>query len=152
MYILEAILFNSNLQSIIESNIDGNVEVIALTQQLSMIPMKNMTCKLVNRNNENLECINGFQKLSQELYILIANCSKRGRIGYVEAEYFGGQGVQSSIAFENGKEILKSINENNSINHILNFLGIQRTSDKDEFDLVNLDKYRATEKWKNRKF
>lgn len=149
MYILEAIIFNSNLKSIIESKIVGNVEVIELSPPLSMIPMKNMTCKLVNRNSENMECINGFQKLSKELYRLIADCSENGRIGYVEAEYFGGLGGQSSIAFENGNEILKSINEKDSINHILRFLGIQRTSEKDEFDLVNLDKYRDTEKWKN---
>ena len=78
---------------------------------------------------------------------LLRRCSRPGRAVYVEAESWGGTGLQACLFAEAG-EIVDSIYVNDdAINAALAFLGVTVGDSHDEFDAVNLGAHRSTEEW-----
>lgn len=59
----------------------------------------------------------------------------------IQTDYFGGIGTQSASLYENGKPIITE----KSINEVLHILGVSRTQEKDEFEMINLQEYRDSE-------
>ncbi len=59
----------------------------------------------------------------------------------IQTDYFAGMGEQSASLYEDGKLIL----EHQTINAVLAKLGVERTLEKDEFDVLNLGEYHASE-------
>ncbi|NUN47846.1 MAG: hypothetical protein HUU15_03335 [Candidatus Brocadiae bacterium] len=72
--------------------------------------------------------------------------SSAGRLAYVGAEFWGGQGAQWSLVEERG-EILLSSDSIDAINLALRLLGVVAEEGKDEFDTVGLGRHRRTERW-----
>ncbi len=73
---------------------------------------------------------------------LMERYSFRTKLAYIETDYFGGFGTQSGVLYENGKIAVAPKSGEGTINALLKELGIWRTSDKDEFDMLELWKYR----------
>ena len=68
-------------------------------------------------------------------------------IVYVEAEYFGGTGLQAYAHFQNGSLRRGPLRDSTAINEALRILGVEATSQIDEFTLVGLDQKRETNSW-----
>ncbi len=69
-------------------------------------------------------------------------------VAYIRTDYFGGFGDQSAILYVNGKEIYNGDTELGSgspINEALKLLGVERSSDNDEFDTIGLGGYRSND-------
>jgi hypothetical protein len=88
-----------------------------------------------------------FRKLSKEAARIAQEASLGGSLAYVEAEYFGGAGDQGSIVWKDGGVLSGPTGEAHAINHALRQLGVNATSERDEFDVVGLGTQRATEDW-----
>ncbi len=58
----------------------------------------------------------------------------------IHTDYFAGVGDQEAVVYENGKQIMPPTK--GGINKALIMLGVQRSRSKDEFDSINLGKYR----------
>jgi hypothetical protein len=103
-----------------------------------------------------------FYKLSEALISWAENVSKKGPIAYFETDYFGGTGTQSAavwfearLVYGPCKSETKWINEQlvkepmaeKAINRALRHLGVQQTGAFDEFDAIELGKFRHNEDW-----
>jgi hypothetical protein len=73
--------------------------------------------------------------------------SSSGKIAYIEAFFFGGQGTQACSLWNTGIVLGEPRVGLQSINIALRFLGTKRDKDLDEFDTLNLGKFRKTEDW-----
>jgi hypothetical protein len=70
------------------------------------------------------------------------------KVAYVEAEYFGGTGGQSAAVWEDGRLVFGPINDESAINQALRVLGVAQKDAFDEFEALELGKYRDTDDWK----
>lgn len=61
---------------------------------------------------------------------------------YMETDYFGGYGTQVGVFFENGEMKCEPMNGDGTVNHLLRLLGVRKHLLKDEFDTLELYKYR----------
>lgn len=61
---------------------------------------------------------------------------------YIETDYFGGYGTQAGVIFENGDMKFEPIDGKGTVNHLLKLLGVKKHLMKDEFDTLELYKYR----------
>ena len=68
-------------------------------------------------------------------------------IVYVEAEYFGGSGVQAYAHFQNGNMQQAPVRNAQAINEALRVLGLEATPPFDEFASVGLGEKRETNEW-----
>jgi hypothetical protein len=77
---------------------------------------------------------------------------------YVEAEFWGGTGMQASLVFEGGRVVLGPTVADKSINKALRKLGVSDEPagivhglplipGKDPFDMVGLSRYRSVQAW-----
>lgn len=67
---------------------------------------------------------------------------------YVETEYFGGGGDQAAALYTskiNGVETVEESREYHAINKILKMYGIEKQGSDDEFDTINLGRYRTNQ-------
>lgn len=85
--------------------------------------------------------------LPDELNSLCARLSETGELAYVEAEYFGGTGEQSSAVWKGGECVGLFAFEPSAINLALQLIGVNRDGMVDEFDALGLGRYRDTERW-----
>jgi hypothetical protein len=67
--------------------------------------------------------------------------------GYLEAEFFGGIGGQTSAGWHNQELIFEVMQTHDAINQALRWLGVLRNNQQDEFDMIELGQHRATESW-----
>lgn len=75
---------------------------------------------------------------------LMESYSLRTKLAYIETDYFGGTGTQAGILYENGKPAAPKSGEG-TVNALLKDLGVWRKPDKDEFNMLGLEKYRHME-------
>jgi hypothetical protein len=81
-------------------------------------------------------------------------------IAYVEADFFGGAGIQSAVLWQDATVVLGPLGrdttrqaplgstlDNQPINTVLRHLGVRRTATHDEFDTLALGRHRRTEDW-----
>ena len=96
--------------------------------------------------------------LTADVEAVATEVSRRGRIAYIEAEFFGGLGVQASVVWDGGAVVHGPLlreypGENPSqpgvdpINTALEALGVAPTG-ADAFDTVGLGRHRTTEEWR----
>ncbi|HOA06418.1 MAG TPA: hypothetical protein PK419_00295 [Spirochaetota bacterium] len=138
-YYLEAVIGKKS--EIIKKFESNEKLIVELNYDFSMIPL----VEQLTNEIELFEGTNYDEKLLQWLKIK----SKKSLIAYISAEYFGGMGVQSIKIFEN-EDIIEDIkNQDNAINHTLEYFGLKKDKNKDQFELVGLSKHRKTEDWIN---
>ena len=101
-----------------------------------------------------------FERLSASTEFVLRDASKFGVLGYIETDYFGGCGTQSTIAWSKGKVLLGALKSEitwngesyeetstgkSAINQVLSVLGVWTDQKKDEFDMLGLGNFRDTE-------
>jgi hypothetical protein len=76
-----------------------------------------------------------------------------GQIGYIEAAFFGGEGLQGSIVWRDGGVVFGPLQADDDeppvpplsdwpINQALRFFGVTAATDMDEFRTVDLGRFR----------
>ncbi len=87
------------------------------------------------------------ESLPESLSARLASASVRGKLAYIEAEYFGGSGTQASMVYADGRESGEPMVSPDAINQALRFLGVIPADGKDEFETAGLNVHRDTESW-----
>lgn len=75
----------------------------------------------------------------------IANKICKGQYALIQTNYFGGLGVQHAGVFYDNKAIVPI--EESAINRCLAFIGVRKINGLDEFDSLQLAKYREFDKY-----
>jgi hypothetical protein len=73
--------------------------------------------------------------------------AKAGRVAYVEAEFFGGDGTQACVTWDATPRASQPLVDAGAINAALRFLGVNVGDHHDEFDALGLGRHRTTEEW-----
>jgi hypothetical protein len=90
----------------------------------------------------------GFWRLSIGVQTLLVTTSARGRIAYLEADYFGREGRQTAVIWQSGTAIYgPRILGNSPICQALRQLGVVANGHRDEFVVAGLGRHRQTEDW-----
>jgi hypothetical protein len=124
--------------------------VVPLEQELLMIPLgedlhDELQTRFAGGEGDHSD---HFIYLSVAVAEWIAEASEKGPLAYVEADYFGGIGKQSSVVWKEGKVILEPAHgERGPINRALRALGVRAQPNKDEFETVGLRRHRDMEDW-----
>lgn len=82
--------------------------------------------------------------LDASVKYLMESYSQGTKLAYVETDYFGGAGTQAGILYKDGKPAAPQSGEG-AINALLKELGVWCFPSKDEFDMLELGKYRHME-------
>src|SRR5689334_13623168 len=100
-YILRAFIGKNNaLDGIVRSY--PTAKKVSFYQDLSMIPMTDMLFDEINKLSISHD-MGSFMLFTEKVENEILNIIEMGQVAYIEAEYFGGIGSQSSIIWENKK-------------------------------------------------
>lgn len=83
----------------------------------------------------------GVEKLAQHL-------SHKGMVVYVEVTFTGGYGGHHTMLWENGK---RAGDPGKCINEVLHLLNVVPHPNLDEFDTLELGRYRSTRQWVKKK-
>jgi hypothetical protein len=89
----------------------------------------------------------GADAVPESITGIVQLIAKGGRVAYVEAEFFGGDGTQASVTWETGGQHSEPLIDVNAINVALRFLGVQVASQQDEFEALGLGRHRTTGYW-----
>jgi hypothetical protein len=145
-YFLEALVFRA-------AGIDaadlppGPARIVSLSPQISLIPLTDEVLEAA-RNDVNPPRDENFAApLPPKLESWARRQSQRGPVGYVVAEYFGGDGGQFSIVWSGGEIVLEPLRQSDAINQALRLLGIVSVDGMDEFDTIGLGRHRHTHEW-----
>lgn len=102
------------------------------------------------------EAADRFLDLTSTLADALSSWSVAAPIAYVEAEYFGGVGEQHAQVWQDGAVTLGPLHleegeafapAGSPISQVLRRLGVDRADHVDEFDAVDLGRYRSTASW-----
>lgn len=85
--------------------------------------------------------------LPDSLARLCVELSALGRIAYLEAEFFGGDGAQAALLAERGQLLPPPLLAPDAVSSALRFLGVVRGQAADEFEALQLGAHRSTEDW-----
>lgn len=101
-----------------------------------------------------------FQNLTPGVEAVARNASRAAPIAYLEAEMFGGTGIQAVVAWLDGKIWMEPASTEFgwpppdpasrphwAFNRALSELGVDRGEASDEFDALNLGSLRRTQDW-----
>ena len=89
----------------------------------------------------------GAEQMPEPIAAICRELSACGRVAYVEAEYFGGEGVQAAVLWENGLQVGGIELSHDAINRVLRALGVDAGAAHDEFEALNLGRHRKTAEW-----
>lgn len=89
---------------------------------------------------------NQFEFFTSSIANIMEYHSFRSKIAYIETEYFGGVGGQGGVLYVDGKMTIPPTWENDTggiINNILSELDVMKVKDADEFDSIDLGRFRS---------
>ncbi|WP_374517694.1 hypothetical protein [Undibacterium squillarum] len=142
-YTLQAFIAKTG---VFPSPIPHGLHQVQLPQDMALIPLD--TDQRLKLDIEFCPLTDGgATELSAPLIILASKLSQNGHIAYIEAEIFGGTGIQASQQFSHGKAITTITIEINAINVALKSLGVSQTNTSDEFDTIGLSIHKDTDAW-----
>ena len=144
-YYLQAFICKHTDSNILTDRFD-KAKKIEIGQGLSLIPM---TEELFDQINEFLESnsVGKFEYLTDNIETKILQLIADKKLAYVEAEYFGGEGGQMAIIWNNQKRESFFEYGHECINRVLKDFGVKHKISKDEFDTLELGRYRNTIDW-----
>jgi len=144
-YILNAFIGKQPDLQLIASRFH-NTKLVNVGKEIFIIPMTEELYDEINelKISEDVGSLTYMSKNVENkiLSIIDARC-----IGYIEAEYFGGQGGQTAILWQNGERYRVYNFGQGVINLLLKHLGVSAEIGLDEFDTINLGRHRNTEDW-----
>jgi hypothetical protein len=115
--------------------------VVALEQGVGLIPLTDSL-----REAHDIPFLAFGEELVTDGLSSLVRPLKKG--AYLEAEYFGGQGNQASVIWEDGSLVFGPIRAADAINQALRLFGVEKKDCLDEFEALGLGRHRSTEKRK----
>jgi hypothetical protein len=133
-------------ESVLRAASPADVTVIPLPQHKALIPLSTIVqdrygIPFLPFTDEGVDSVTS---TVMEFILPFARC---GRIVYIEAEFFGGDGTQACIMWDRGGQPSAPLVDNHAINTALRFLGVKVGNHHDEFDALGLGRYRGTDDW-----
>ena len=123
-----------------------NAKMIMLDQGIGIIPMSGDLYNEMN-NFESADAIENFIYLNTNIQNKILELVSTGTIGYIEADYSGGQGEQAGIVIKDGVRDAFFSNRLGAINSVLRRFGVKPSIGLDEFETIGLHKNRSVDDW-----
>src|SRR5690348_10352070 len=80
----------------------------------------------------------GAAEVPDGITAIAAPIAKAGRVVYVEAEFFGGDGTQACVTWDSPLQASRPVVDASAINTALQFLGVTVGDHHDEFDALGL--------------
>ncbi len=117
--------------------------VVPLAAGFALIPVTDELLDEIGASGDSGE----FYKFTPAVADWLRAISASGPAAYVEAEYFGGVGGQSSTVWSRGELLLAPTHEPRAINRALRVLGISCGTSRDEFEAIGLPRHRHMEDW-----
>ena len=124
----------------------NNSNATKLQQGFALIPMTEELFDEINRMKQS-DDIDKFELLTENVEYEILQLVGNLELAYVESEFHGGKGGHSGIIWKDCERKYIGTFKFSTMNTILKKLGIKRTLFLDEFQTLNLDRYRNTEDW-----
>lgn len=138
-YTLQALLSAS-----VDCSPDGGLQVVRLHCGLQMLPLSTEF-----RRNQSIPFLplldDDREELPATILSLCKRLGKQHQFAYVEAEFFGGTGIQAHALFLGGNLIRQPMVSDCAINEALRWLGVNRVDSEDEFTTVGLYLHRDTD-------
>lgn len=143
-----------NLEAFICKQFDTNIIIdnfnkakkIEIGQGLSLILMTEDLFDQIN-NFVVSDSVDKFEYLTDNIETKILQLIGDKKFAYVEAEYFGGEGGQIAIIWNNRKRESFFEYGKDCINRVLKSFGIKPENSNDEFDTLGLGRHRNTIEW-----
>jgi hypothetical protein len=117
---------------------------IELDQDTMMIPL---TKSLRQKHGMPSLPLTDGDEVPESVQSLCQALSSHGRVAYLEAEFFGGDGTQAALCAERGHLVGHQHVSPTAINAALSFIGVVRGDHRDEFEAIALGCKRSTEEW-----
>lgn len=129
--------------------------VVRLSQSLALIPLTDLLYDSIVAG-KTASHVQPFERLSTVVADVLSTFSRGGKVAYVETDYFGGVGAQSSAVWERGELVLPPRQSSTddpglalgerAINAALGRLGaVSVDGAVDLFDSIGLGNFRSTE-------
>ena len=134
----------------------GAAVVCSLVQGFSLLPITDALEKeLVDHQSETKDLVTKpLRYLSDELQALAMEISYHTPVAYISTYYFGGQGGQDAVVWDQGSvrfspstKGYSQVWPNSPISQALRMIGVIAEQGQDEFDSLGLGKHRKTHKW-----
>ena len=120
--------------------------IIDLEQNISIIPLTEELYDQINNYSES-DSILIFEYFTINMEEKILEIIGKRKLGYVEAEYFGGEGGQQAIIWNEGRRVLELSYDQDRINAVLKEFGVIADEGKDEFATLGFGRERNTRDW-----
>jgi hypothetical protein len=120
-----------------------HARVVPLAQDIAIIPITDDLYDEIADGGE----VERFEKLSPGVEEWAQRISAVAPVAYIEAEFFGGTGGQSAVAWSGGSRVLGPLHSQDAVNEALRFFGVRVDGAHDEFAAVGLDRHRDTSDW-----
>ncbi len=156
-YVLSAFIAQ---RAVLEKVVSGvhQARIADLPQGFGMVPYRRaLQEELSSASPENKEStLSEFWDLSAQSVGWVQKASLSGQIAYLEIDLFGGVGERAAAVWEQGQlkwgpERNQSGDKvelrENATNRALRIIGVQVNNEYDEFDALELGRYRRTDEW-----
>uniref|UniRef100_UPI003F4962FE hypothetical protein n=1 Tax=Nonomuraea sp. CA-252377 TaxID=3240003 RepID=UPI003F4962FE len=151
-YVLHAVVSDFDRLRLLSGDLPRAV-VAPLRQRLGLLPV---TGEIFDELSDVWRGDGPFKLMSPAFAERLKDWSRGGRVAYVEADFFGGDGSQSAALWENGRQswgpehawIPSGPRESWPINAVLARLGAHGTGAFDLFDTVGFAQERDMEGWR----
>jgi hypothetical protein len=125
--------------------------VVDLTASLGLVPLSEPLLRAVQERWSGAEGsgrVSGvFEFLTPPVESWVRELSKGAAVGYIETEYFGGEGFERSAVFRDADVVLGPLDGAGAVNRALRALGVAPNPGQEEFDFVGLGRHRSVEEW-----
>jgi hypothetical protein len=143
MYTIQGVIAD---RKVIKHEQTSGAKIVGLPQDMVLIPFAGTWSE--SKNIPILPLTDGkVFELPAAISDICSLLSKNGKLAYVEAEFFGGDGTQACSLWEKGMMVGNPRQDRHAINTALQFLGVERGTNLDEFEALNLGRFRETQAW-----
>ena len=116
------------------------VGYVALPGGLALVPA---TEELLERLSAGGELVEPFSKLTRDALERWRELVGGDAFGYLETEYFGGDGTQCAGAWRGREMLVEPAMKDSAVNDVLRALGVAAAFPRDAWDTVGLTRFRS---------
>ncbi|PYP89840.1 MAG: hypothetical protein DMG65_12730 [Candidatus Angelobacter sp. Gp1-AA117] len=126
-----------------------DARIVPLAAGMSLVPLTEKLLETLKADSgDDAKTVSPvFEFLYRAIVDRAIAASEEGPLAYVEAGYFGGQGLQMAVAWDQGNMVMEPSDTDNPINQALRLLGVKAAPPDDEFDTIGLGRHRRTARW-----
>ena len=144
-YYLQGFICRQSDTSLFTDKFDKAVSV-ELGQGVALIPMTEELFDQIN-NFSSSPSVEKFEYMTENVEQKVLSAIGDKKIAYVEAEYFGGEGGQIAIIWNNSKREQILLFGQDKINQVLKDFGVTANEGQDEFLTLGFGLRRNTKEW-----